>query len=136
MADRMMDEEQGGYWSFVLANAEQAEKNKIACIDTANGGILVAGKSAAGLVAIGQFAQNKLGDGAKKVLVRFWTEVTPRWFDNDTVAAIVAADRGKVAYIKDSQTVSIDGTSRSAAGLILDVSTAQGVLVLFGYKTF
>lgn len=136
MAERMLTEAHWGYYAFVLANAEVAEKGKLACFDTANNGVLVKGKAAAGLVPIGIFAESMTGDGVKRVQVKLHREIQMTWWANDNVAAVAAADRGGLCYIKDDQTVSSDDTDRSVAGMVMDVSSAKGVLVLFGLKTF
>jgi hypothetical protein len=135
MTERMVTEFHAGYWALPLANAEVAEKGKLACIDTANGGIIIAGKTAAGLFPLGIFAESLTGDGTKKVQIKLFREIQASWWANDTVAAVALTDRGKLCAIKDSQTVSIDATGRSTAGMVLDVNSTKGVLVLFGYKT-
>lgn len=134
--ERMLEEEQGGYWAFPLANGEVAEKGKLACIDTANGGVIVAGKTATGLVSLGYFHESFTGNGTKKIQIKLHKELQATWLDNDTVAAVAATSRGTLCYIKDASTVSSDSTGRSVAGLVLDISTTQGVLVVFGFKTF
>jgi hypothetical protein len=51
--------------------------------------------------------------------------------DNDTAAAFVAADAGKLAYVKDDQTV--QKTGAVSLGLVLRVDAAKGVLVYSSY---
>lgn len=136
MAERMVQEAHWGYFAFALANAEVAEKGKLACIDTANGGIVIAGKSAAGLLPIGVFAESATGDGVKRVQVKLFHEIQATWWDNDTSSAVDASDRGTLCFLKDSHTVSADNTGRSVAGMVLDVDARKGVLVHFGYKAW
>lgn len=136
MTERMVTEAHWGYQAFVLANAEVAEKGKMACIDTANSGVIVKGKAAAGLINIGIFHESLTGDGVKKVQIKLHREIQATWWDNDATNPVAATDRGKLCYIKDDTTVSILSTSRSIAGLILDVSVAKGVLVHFNYKAW
>lgn len=136
MAERMVTEAHWGYYAPVLANTEVAEKGKLACFDTANNGVLVAGKSAAGLISIGIFAESMTGDGVKRCQIKLHHEIQLTWWDNDSVAPIALTDRGQLCYLKDAVTVSIDGTGRSVAGLIMDVSAAKGVLVHFGFKAW
>lgn len=132
----MVEEEQGGYWAFPLASAEVAEKGKIACIDTANGGVIVIGKTATGLIPIGIFQESFTGDGTKKIQIKLHREIQATWWDNDSAPnALAVADRGALCYIKDAVTVSKLSTGRSVAGMVLDVDSAQGVLVVFGLKT-
>lgn len=128
--ERTIQETQGGYLTLVLANAEVAERGKLACIDTANGGIIVAGKAAAGLLNIGIFNETLTGNGVKKVHIKLHREFQGTWWTNDTVAPVALTDRGKYCYIKDSETVSASGTTRSVAGIVLDVSTNDGVFVV------
>jgi hypothetical protein len=134
--ERMLEEEQGGYWAFPLANGEVAEKGKLACVDTANSGVIVSGKTATGLVSLGVFHESFTGNGTKKIQIKLHHELQATWWDNDATVAVGAGDRGKLCYIKDAVTVSGDSTGRSVAGLVLDVSPSQGVLVVFGFKTF
>lgn len=136
--DRIIQEDQGGYWSFPLANGELAEKGKIVCIDTANAGVIVMGKAGAGLVPIGiSNSSGWTGNGVRKIHVKMFHEISGYWWNNDPteVDAVVAADRGSIVYIKDSQTVSTNGTGRSPAGMVLDVSPVDGVFVVMGYRT-
>lgn len=136
MTERMLTEADWGYYAFVLANAEVAEKGNLAVFDTANGGVLVNAKSAAGLIPIGIFAESFTGDGVKKIQVKLHREIQMTWWDNDGTTPCTLAERGQLCYLKDNHTVSFDGTGRSIAGMIMDVQTAKGVLVLFGYKTW
>lgn len=133
--DRQIQEDQGGYWSFPLANGELAEKGKIVCIDTANGGVIVMGKTGTGLIPIGVSNSGGFtGDGVRKIHVKMFHEISGYWWNNDVTTPVVIADRGKLAYIKDTETVSITATGRSAAGMILDVSNVDGVFVVMGYR--
>ena len=134
--ERMFEEEQGGYWAFPLANNEVAEKGKLACIDTANGGVIVKGKTVTGLISIGWFQESFTGDGTKKIQIKLHRELQASWWDNDDAPnALAAADRGALCYIKTDEQVSKLATGRSVAGMVLDVDAVQGVLVVFGLKT-
>lgn len=136
MTERMITEAHWGYYAFVLANGEVAEKGKLAAIDTANGGIIIKAKAAAGLIPIGIFLESLTGDGAKKVQIKLHREIQATWWDNDGTNPAALADRGKLAYIVNETTVSILGTGRSVAGMILDVDASKGVLVHFNYKAW
>lgn len=129
--ERLLSEDQGGYRTLALANGEVAEKGKLACIDTANSGVIVAGKAGAGLLPIGVFMESFTGDGTRRIHIKFHREYQGTWWDNDSVAPIALTDRGKLCFLKDAQTVSIDDTGRSPAGMVLDVSPTDGVLVVF-----
>lgn len=130
MADRMVTEAVWGYQDFVLTNAVVAERGKLACLDTATG-LVTKGAATAGLLPIGVFMQSKTGDGIKTIQVQLFYPINARWWDNDTAAAFVAADAGKIAYVKDDQTVQKAGAV--SLGLVLRVDTAKGVLVYSSY---
>ena len=136
MTERTLTEAHWGYYAFVLANAEVAEKGKIACIDTGNNGVIIAGAAAADLIPIGVFRESMTGDGAKKIQIKLFEEIQASWWDNDGVSPVVAADRGQLCYLLDDETVSSDGTSRSVAGMVLDVDANKGVLVHFRLKAW
>lgn len=130
MTERMIREASWNYIPLVLKSGEVAEKGKLACLDTANNGALVAGKTAVGLVPIGIFAETLTGDGVKTISVQMFHELKMFWWVNDTVSAVTAADIGLLVSIKDAQTVSHDATGRSVAGLAMAIDSAKGVLVL------
>lgn len=129
--ERVIREAHWGYYSFVLKAGEVAEKGYIAAIDTADGSVINA-TAEAGLLPIGIFHETKTGDGKLKIQVKLWREIQLTWWANDD-GAIVIADRGKTCYLKDKQTVSLDGASK--AGIIFDVDPKKGVLVFFDYET-
>lgn len=120
-------------YDFVLKSGVTAEKGKIAVIDTADGAVTKA-TAAAGLIPIGNFARTVVGDGTLTVTVDFWDEISAQWWVNDGTAAVTAAMRGGLCYMKDDQTVSSDATTRSALGMVLAVDTAKGVLVYSAYR--
>lgn len=129
--ERVIQEDQGGYRTLPLANGEVAERGKLACIDTANAGVIIVGKTAVGLVPIGIFAESFTGNGTRGILIRMHREYQGTWWNNDAAALIANTDRGKAVYMKDAETVTLVATGRSAIGMILDVSPFEGVLVVF-----
>lgn len=131
--DRLISEDQGGYLTLTLANGENAERGKLACVDLGNNGAIVAGKADTDLFSIGIFNESFVGDGSRKIHIKLHREFQGSWWDNDTVNAVTANDRGKWVYIKDAETVSILGTGRSPAGISLDVSPSDGVFVVFSF---
>lgn len=134
MTERMVIEAHWGYIALPLASAEVAEKGKLACIDTANNGIIIAGATATGLVPLGIFQENLTGDGTTTVQIKLFREIQAIWWDNDTGGTpVVAADRGGLCYILDDSTVSGDNTGRSTAGMVLAVDATKGVLVYASY---
>lgn len=136
MAERMVTEAHWGYNAFVLANGEVAERGHLAVIDTANSGIIIKGKAAAGLIQLGIFMESLTGDGVKRVQIKLHREIQASWWDNDATTPCAATDRGKLCYMKTDIAVSMDSTSRSVAGMVLDVHATKGVLVHFNYKAW
>jgi hypothetical protein len=135
MAERMTIQANWGYYDFILKSGVSAERGNIAVIDTADGSVTNAGPGT-GLLPLGIFQRSITGDGVATVQVKMWREIIAYWFDNDTGGTpVTIAKRGQLAYLKDAHTVTLVATG-SVAGMVLDVNTAKGVLVLFGYKTF
>lgn len=133
MTDRMTRNEAWGYFEHPLTAAQVAEKGKLACLQTATG-LLAIGAASTTLRPIGYFDENATGDGVAKVRVRLFDEIRIHWWVNDGVVPVVAADVGKQCFIKDTVTVSGDGTGRSAAGRVWAVNAANGVGVeMFGF---
>ncbi len=132
--ERMITEAHWGYYSFAPKTGEVCERGKIAAFDTTDGSVINA-KTATTLIPIGIWHESKTADGVIKVQVKLWKEIQLSWWVNDTVAPIAITDRGKICAVKDNQTVSIDATGRSKAGMIFDVQAAKGVLVYFNYDT-
>lgn len=129
MTERMVIEANWGYIPLVLKSGEVAEKGHLACLDTTQSGKVVKGATSATLIPIGIFQESFTGDGGKKISIKLFQEIKAFWWDNDSGTAVVAADIGTWAYIKDSHTVSGDDTGRSVAGLVLALDSAKGVLI-------
>lgn len=85
----------------------------------------------AGLVVVGRFYEsvdNTGGaDGAKSADIHFFRERKLFLLKNDTVNAVVVADRERQCFALDDQTVSGDDT-KSPVGIVYDV-TSEGVWV-------
>jgi hypothetical protein len=131
MTERMIIEAHWGYKSFVLKSGVLAEKGKLACLDTANPNVITKGAVSTTLIPFGVFSETKTGDGTAKIQVKLFREIQAIWWVNDTVAPVVNVP--SLAYIKDDQTVSSDGTSRSTMGFVLAVDANKGVLVFADY---
>jgi hypothetical protein len=116
---------------IALTNAVTIYKNEPAFIDTSTGLATVGGTSTT-LLPIGLFTEALVGDGTTKTLVDLYEEITLEWFDNDATSPVAANDIGSECYVKDTVTVSMDGTGRSRAGRVWDVSTLDGVAVQAG----
>lgn len=132
MAKRRTQPEAWTYYDFVLTNGVQAEQGKLACGDTATG-LVTKGGASTTLIPLGWFAEDKLGDGTKKVSVRLFQEADLAWWDNAAAPnAVEAADRFNECYILSDTSVTMDATGRSKAGRVLAVDAAKGVLVQAG----
>ncbi len=126
---RMLMPESWSLRDLVLATAEEAIEGYIACFDLATGFVVV-GKTALGLLPIGTFKQHLIGDGVQKVQVQLFEEIHANWFNNDTGTPVATTDIGKPCYLKDGQTVSMDGTGCSTAGRVLAVSASGGQVLI------
>lgn len=127
MAERNTRIEEIAYIGVPLTNLEAAEKGKRAFIDAATGKATITASSST--VDIGVFDESRTGDGSTEVVIRLHSFTIARRWDNDGVAPLAATDVGRIAYIKDSSTVSKASTGgRQRAGLVLKV-TSLGVSV-------
>ena len=124
--DRMRRIEAWSYYQGVLTNAVQAEKGKLACIDTATG-LVTNGAASATLIPIGYFDERLLGDGTLEVRVQLFQEVWIHWFDNDVATPVVVGDVMSDCYILDDETVTGDATGASVAGRVWAISSVEGV---------
>lgn len=114
-------------YDYALKSGDVAEKGKIAFAEAGTGKVT----TTVGPLALGLFASTLTGDGTKKVTILFWNEFFAYWFANDTAGLFALTDLFSVAYAKDGSTVAKTGTDGFA--LVLDVDSAQGVLVLPNY---
>jgi len=86
------------------------------------------GRSAAGLVALGRAEAEADNSASLSPAPKAKIETGIfSWFQTGT--AITNGDRGKTAYVYDDQTVTLDGTSRSAAGVIIGLDDDGQVMV-------
>lgn len=136
--ERTIREAHWGYYAFVLANGEVAEKGHVCCIDTGANGAVIVGTEDTGLMPVGLFLESLTGDGVKKVQVKLFKEIQAVWLNNDSVDPVTANDVFQLCWLKDSETVSISSNSsaRSNAGQVLAVDAAKGVLVHFDFKAW
>ena len=116
------------FLSLPLTNLAAATKGYTAFLNPLTG--LYASVAAAGLIPVGYFCDDAVGDGATKVKVELWDEIITHKFPNDGTHPVVAADRGKVCWFKDGATVSGDpDTGRPVAGVVVDVES-NGIRVI------
>lgn len=133
--ERMVIEAHWGYKPFVLKSGDLAEKGKFACLDTANLGKIVKGRTATTLFPIGVFNETMTGDGVKEISVKLFHEIQLIWWNNDSGTAVVAGDILSLCYMVDDQTVSGDSTGRSPAGIVMGLDAVKGVLVYTALPT-
>jgi hypothetical protein len=117
----------------------------LACVITGGGtssGYYVQGKAGSHLVAVGRYTglssaavavggviDNTGGaDGAISAEIEFFEPFYIFLLVNDTVSAVVVADRGSECYILDDQTATHAASGNGPAGLVYDVTT-EGVWV-------
>lgn len=119
--------------SIALTSSAAAIQGEMACLDTSTGK-LVPGQASTTLIPLGYFEKTSTGDGTTEVVVDLFENLTLHYFDNDTVSAVVSSDKGSSCYVKDARTVSHSsaGSTRSVAGIVLDLDSVNGVGVLFG----
>lgn len=120
-----------------VANIELAGKNEavweggIACIDTATG-LVAKAFAATTLIPIGLFVEDSAAAATKNVLVELFEPIVCVWMVNAGGGeAVVAANIGGLAYLRDDQTVGVDDDTNtlSVFGRIWKIDTAKGVLV-------
>ncbi|HEV8462068.1 MAG TPA: hypothetical protein VGQ38_15315 [Gaiellaceae bacterium] len=95
-----------------------------------DGGYLTNGATATGKKAAGRARKTYDNTGAGHTAGAFDAEAETGVFAwNQTGTTIVRTDRGKIAYIHDNQTVTLDATGASPAGVIEEVDDAGRVYV-------
>lgn len=117
--------------SAILTSGITTVKGKPAFLDTSTGKFTQGGASTT-LLPVGAWTENVVGDGTIRTTVDLFEEITLEWLDNDATSPCAADDIGSECYVKDTTTVSMDGTSRSKAGRVWDISTIDGVAVQMG----
>lgn len=94
------------------------------------------GRTDTGLTMLGRFAEtidNTGGAaGAKSAKIRLSNDFWADGFLNDTVAPVTAAHLWTDIYLKDSRTVTADGTGRTAAGKLVHIDTDMVYIKLAG----
>lgn len=114
-----------------MAAGVECNAGAIACLNAS--GFIVPASAAAGLKAVGIFDETKTGgaaDGDERITVRRDLGESYAFADAEDGAAIDLSNVGDVAYIEDDQTVRLNATGTSAAGIIDDVD-ADGVHIRF-----
>lgn len=118
MAQRAKRDEAWSFFEHTLAAGEKAERGHMACIDLASGELVV-GTTGEGLLPIGYFDRDLIGDGIAKARVQLFSEKwVHRWRNDTGPGAVDSSDVGSLCYVKDSETVTITATGASVAGRI------------------
>jgi len=114
---------------FTLAIGNKAWRGGMACIDVSTG-LCEPGHVEADLVYIGKFDEDVDATAAPKpVNVDLGVEIEVVWWNNDTVAPVLANMLLLNCSILDDQTVSADPAGRSVAGRVWAVDAVKGVAV-------
>lgn len=120
-----------------FSNIELAAKNEavfqggIACFDTSTG-LVAKGFASTTLIPIGKFIEDSAAAANKRVVVDLFREVSAVWMKNAGGGdAVLAANVGGLAYLRDDETVGADDDTNtlSVFGRIWKVDSVKGVLV-------
>lgn len=118
--------------SIALAGKNEAVfKGGLACFDTSTG-LVVKGFASTTLIPIGTFAEDSAAAAGKTVLVNLFRELHAVWMVNAAGGeAILAANVGGLAYLRDDNTVGVDDDTNtlSVLGRVWKVDAVKGVLV-------
>lgn len=117
-------------YDYALKSGDIAEKGKIAFAEAGTGKVT----TTVGPTSLGLFASSLTGDGTLKVTITLWNEIFAYWFANDAGGAFALTDLFAKAYALDGMTVAKTGTA--VFGIVLDVDSAQGVLVYPMFPVF
>ncbi len=130
--ERMQLAENWKYRQFTLTGAK-GWKGGAAAISTvgATAGKVVPASALPGLIVIGKFAETIDATAADKLVnVELSLEIVIEWWVNGTAGdAVAATDVGKIAYIKDDNTVSILPNGSSPMGRIWAFDATKGVAI-------
>lgn len=127
--EKMSFSERWNYKQFTLASGNKAWKHGIACLDVSTGKV-EPGHAESDLLVIGKFAETVDATSADKLVnIKFPMEIDVEWWSNDTGTPVVATDLGKVCYVLDDQTVTMNPVGAPAAGRVWGVSSTKGVAV-------
>lgn len=128
MAERMSKAAAISQLSFVVTNGVTVEKGNEVFYELSTDKLVAT--PTANTIAVGIAFETVVGDGTKKASVILPAEWRAQWFTNDTGTAVAAGNRMGPCYFKDGGTVSAATTNGYPyAGIVLDLSTADGVLV-------
>lgn len=130
LTNELMTSEENWYRQvFPLRSGKKAWKGGFAIANAVSADV-VPGVASASQIFLGRFAEtvdNTNGTGTTGVLVNLLKERTLTWAAND--GTITAANLFQNAYINDDQTVGSTSSAHTALGIIMAVSSTDGVLV-------
>lgn len=113
------------------AKNEAVYRGGLACFDTSTG-LVAKGFASTTLIPIGTFADDSAAAASKKVVVKLFRPVQAVWMKNAAGGeAVVAANIGGLAYIRDDETVGVDDDTNtlSVMGRVWKLDSVKGVLV-------
>lgn len=130
---RPIRREKWRYKQFTLKANETAFKGGLACVKQSDGKVY-AGVAGSGYVALGLFAEDLTSTSDALVNVDLVEEKTLVWFNNPSTSSdqVQATDFGKVCYFNDDNSVTMNSSSKSIAGLVWAVDATKGALVELG----
>lgn len=130
LGNELMTSEENWYRQvFPLRSGKKAWKGGFAIGNPVSADV-VPGVASASQVFLGRFAEtidNTNGSGPTGILVNLLKERTLIWCAND--ASITGANLFQNAYINDDQSVGLTSSAHTLLGVIMAVSTTDGVLV-------
>ena len=113
------------------AKNEAVFKGGVACWDTSTG-LVAKGFASTTLFPIGLYAEDRAAVANGTVLVELFRELVAVWMPNAAGAeAILAANLGGLAYLRDDNTVGVDDDTNtlSVFGRVWRLHATKGVLV-------
>lgn len=95
-------------------------------------GNLKPGTAATGLIAVGRCSEYAIESTGVAAASNVKYEAGEFWYKNSATDAVTKANIGDTVYIEDDETVCATGTGKSAAGIMTDIDSTEGVCVKIG----
>lgn len=115
---------------YTLTPGLHAYRGEAAFLDTSTNLIVVGVAASTTLLFLGFFKREcDASAGAATCQIEFPVARVCEWFDNYATDPVVAGDVGAFCYIHTGGSVRHTATNNSAAGLVMALSTTEGVLV-------
>lgn len=115
---------------FTLTSGLHAYRGEAAYLDSSTNLVVIGVAASTTLIFLGFFKRDcDATSGAATCQVEFDRERQMEWFANYASDPVVSTDVGALCYVHDGKQVRHTSTSNSPAGLVMKVTTADGVLV-------